>query len=80
MFDTVSVNGTFVQCEIEFVSSGGSLRTASPTYALYFADEAFLRANPKSSMIVDYAGINDDDISFLQIGVLFEASESADYE
>ena len=79
MFDTVSVNGTFVQCELEFGSGGGSLRTASPTYALFFADEAFLRADPKSSMIVDYAGITDD-TSFLQIDVLFEASEAVDIE
>jgi hypothetical protein len=68
----VNLNSTKIQCEISF---GSDLRTTSPLYMVYFADEPFLRPDSKNSISVDYNSVTDSS-SILVINIEFETSSS----
>lgn len=72
----VTVNGTMVQCDIKF---GPELKTESPKYYIYFAEESFIRFDAKKSIVIDYEGVTEVS-SFLKLDIFFEASGKFDLD
>ena len=71
LIESVTRNGTSVQCEINF---GPDFKTSSGNYMIFFSDTSFIRHDPKTAVSVDYTGVTEHS-SFLTINVYFEASE-----